>query len=437
MEVFLFPVVKTKVFGSSTPSNNNLGGWLINNQILTNKKENKMKAENKFRWPKEIYIFWLVEFILGIELIGPVLLIFFKDWGGLNQTQTQVLQSWFTLWIFILEIPTGVFGDVKGKKYSVILGYILMSIGTMVYSIIPNLYLFFLAEFLFALGIAFISGAKEAWMYDIAKELKVEERFRDICVTGSNLHMLGMIVASVIFIPVSNILPVHHIFRVGIISRVISLLLLGLFVRNTDGKKERSLKPEYIETAKKGLSLIKNNLNLRKITIYLSILTSTSYFVIWLYQEALKVLDVGNELFGIYRVVLLVAEIVAIRVVAMFIKKYGLRRMSPIMAVVVAVGFLIAGFLQSILGILILLIFAGGLGLQIYNLLSKEINEEIDSEQRATALSFVSMVKRLMLTLFNPAIGYLVDSKGVFIAFTILGVMSLLAGFFKPKYKLK
>jgi MFS family permease len=396
-----------------------------------------MKTKNKFKWPKEIYIFWLVEFILGLELIGPVLLIFFKDWGGLNQTQTQILQSWFTLWIFILEIPTGVFGDVKGKKYSVMLGYIFVSIGTIVYSVVPNIYLFFLAEFIFALGTAFISGAKEAWMYDISKDLKIEERFREISVTGSNLHMLGMIVASIVFIPINTLLPVQHLFKLGIVSRVISLLLLGLLVRNTDSTKRKTLKPEYIETAKKGFNLIKNNLNLRKITIYLSILTSTSYFVIWLYQEALKVLNVEQELFGVYRIVLLVAEIVAIRIVSIFIKKYGIRKMSPIMAVIVALGFLLAGFLQSMIGVFILLVFAGGLGLQIYNLLSKEINEEIDSEQRATALSFISMVKRLMLTLFNPAIGYLVDSKGVFIAFIILGVVSLLAGFFKPKYKLK
>lgn len=396
-----------------------------------------MKTKNRFKWPKEIYIFWIVEFILGLEMIGPVLLIFFKDWGGLNQTQIQILQSWFTLWIFILEIPTGVFGDIKGKKYSVILGYILMSIGTVVYSVIPNIYLFLLAEFLFALGTAFLSGAREAWMYDISKKVKVEDKFRDILITGSNLHMIGMILASILFIPTSKVLPVNMLFRIGVVGRIVSLILLWIFVKDTDRKNEVSLKPKYAEVAKKGFDLVRRNPNLRKISIYLSILASTSYFVIWLYQEALRVLGVGNELFGVYRIAILVAEILAIRIVAIFIKKYGLEKMCFPMAVIVALGFLIAGFLRNILGVLFLLIFAGGLGLQIYNLLSKEINEEIDSEQRSTALSFVSMIKRLMLTLFNPAIGYLVDSKGVFITFVILGVISLLAGFFKPKYKLK
>jgi len=43
------------------------------------------------------------------------------------------------------------------------------------------------------------------------------------------------------------------------------------------------------------------------------------------------------------------------------------------------------------------------------------------------------MARRLMLTVFNPVVGLLVDTKGVFIAFTVLGVISLLAIFFKPK----
>ncbi len=83
-----------------------------------------------------------------------------------------------------------------------------------------------------------------------------------------------------------------------------------------------------------------------------------------------------------------------------------------------------------------MLVFAGGLGLQVSNLLSKETNDEISSKQRATVLSFIGMLRRLMLTVFNPIVGLLVDSKGVFIAFTILGIVSLLALFFRPKDKL-
>jgi MFS family permease len=396
-----------------------------------------MNIKKFFKWPKEVYIFWIASFIMGIDLINPILLIFFKDWGGLDQTQIQILQSWMMLWIFILEIPTGVFGDVKGKKFSVILGYALIILGTIVYSIIPNIWMFALAEFIFALGIAFISGAEEAWMYDISKELKIENKFREISVIKNSLIMLGMFIAAILFIPLSKVLPVQQIFRFKILSTGITLTLLALFIPPTDGKNDKSLRPSYIETAKKGISLLRNSTNLKEATIYLSILGSTSYFVIWLYQEALSVLEVPKEMFGVYNMVLLIAEIFMVRLGAILIKKCESKRVYIVLTIVVALGFLLAAILKSILGVVFLLVLSGGLGLQVGGLLSKEINEEIDSEQRATVLSLIGMVRRLVLTIFNPFIGCLVDSKGVFIAFAVLGIISFLAIFSRPKFKLK
>lgn len=387
------------------------------------------------KYPKEIYIFWLVEFLLGIELIGPALLLFFKDWGGLNQMQTQSLQSWFMLWIFLLEIPTGVFGDVSGKKKSVLLGYGLTAIGMITYTIVPNFYIFMLAEFIFAAGMAFISGSKEAWLYDITKRYRIEEKYREIYSTMSALHMTGMIVAASVFGFVAKYLSVQQMFRLGVIPNTIALLLLWLFVRSTDGSKE-SLRPDYIGTLKRGIKVLKDNKQLQRIAIYTGILSTTSYFVIWLYQEALRVLSVPDYQYGVYRIALLVAEIVAIRIGALVFKKVKYTSVLISMSIIVGVAFIVGGILQSAIGVLLVLVFAGGLGLQVSNLLSKETNDEISSKQRATVLSFIGMLRRLMLTVFNPIVGLLVDSKGVFIAFTILGIVSLLALFFRPKDKL-
>lgn len=391
--------------------------------------------KNIIKYPKEIYIFWLVEFLLGIELIGPALLLFFKDWGGLNQTQTQSLQSWFMLWIFLLEIPTGVFGDVRGKKKSVLLGYGLTAVGMITYTIVPNFYIFMLAEFIFAAGMAFISGSKEAWLYDITKRYRIEEKYREIYSTMSALHMTGMIVAASVFGFVAKYLSVQQMFRLGVIPNTIALLLLWLFVRSTDGSKE-SLRPDYIGTLKRGIKVLKDNKQLQRIAIYTGILSTTSYFVIWLYQEALRVLSVPDYQYGVYRIALLVAEIVAIRIGALVFKKVKYTSVLISMSIIVGVAFIVGGILQSAIGVLLVLVFAGGLGLQVSNLLSKETNDEISSKQRATVLSFIGMLRRLMLTVFNPIVGLLVDSKGVFIAFTILGIVSLLALFFRPKDKL-
>jgi len=93
-----------------------------------------------------------------------------------------------------------------------------ISICALTYSIVPNIWIFAFAEFLFAMGAAFVSGALEAWMYDISKKLKIEDRFREISVTNNNLAMLGMITAALIFIPLSKVLPVQQIFRFKIVQ---------------------------------------------------------------------------------------------------------------------------------------------------------------------------------------------------------------------------
>jgi len=395
-----------------------------------------VKTKNIFSWPKEIYLFWVADLILGMELIGAILLVFFRDWGGLTQTQTQSIQSWFTFWVFVLEVPTGVFGDVHGKKRSVIIGYILYFIGTITYSLYPNIYLFLASEFILALGLAFVSGARDAWVYDIAKKYGIEKRITTISVVKSTMHITGMILASFIYIFVSKMFSVQEIFRLGAIPSVIALILYGFFIPTTD-TKGNGLKPDYLGTAKQGLRMLKNSVNLKKLTIYISLLCSASYFVIWLYQEGLRVLSVPESLFGIYRIVLLVAEVFSMFIVARIMRNLSPKKAFILIASVVAIGFFVGAILQNIVGILFVLVFAGGLGLQVPTLLSKEINEEISDEQRSTVLSFISMIKRLMLTVFNPVVGLLVDTKGVFIAFTVLGVISLLAIFFKPKIILK
>ena len=50
-------------------------------------------------------------FFKDLAFFSAVLVPFFTDWGGINLTQVQILQSWFMFWMFILEIPTGAVAD--------------------------------------------------------------------------------------------------------------------------------------------------------------------------------------------------------------------------------------------------------------------------------------------------------------------------------------
>ena len=92
----------------------------------------------------------LIKLFSSLDFFGAVLVPFFTEWGGISYSKVLLLQSWFMFWIFFLEIPTGAIADYFGRKQSVILGKLLLGISLMIYSFVPNFYVFLLSEFLFA-----------------------------------------------------------------------------------------------------------------------------------------------------------------------------------------------------------------------------------------------------------------------------------------------
>lgn len=54
--------------------------------------------------------------LMHMHFFAGVLVPFFTDWGGLSLNQMFLLQAWFFLWIFLLEVPTGALADKYGRR---------------------------------------------------------------------------------------------------------------------------------------------------------------------------------------------------------------------------------------------------------------------------------------------------------------------------------
>ena len=387
------------------------------------------------KYPWQIYAFWLANFVVGFEFSESILIPFFKEWGGLNQTQIQILQSWFMFWVFIFEVPTGIVGDLKGTKFSVILGTILIGIGRIVYILYPHLFLFLLAEFTIALGMAFISGSNSAWLYDTSKKLNLKEKYRSISVVFRNLWLAGMLLGSLSTGFVLHYMQLRWIFGFTAITIFLNAIILSFIPAVSHKQDGESFSPNYKELLSKSIKVLKHNKRLSRYVVFVLGLSSTAYFVIWLYQTVLDELSVDLNQFGIYKAYLLIVEIAIASVFSKIIdsKKFSPRTIGLILAILVGTGFISVFLFHNIFSVFILLGLSGGIGLQVRTLYSKEINDEIESNQRATVLSFVSMSKKVVLTVANPLVGLAVDTIGVFITLGILGFLSLFTGFVLPK----
>lgn len=82
----------------------------VNLQIIIS-----MKKTEKNKLKSNIWKFYLFDIFAAMIFAVPIIVLFWQD-NGLSLTQVMILQSIFSLMIVILEIPTGYFADIYGRK---------------------------------------------------------------------------------------------------------------------------------------------------------------------------------------------------------------------------------------------------------------------------------------------------------------------------------
>jgi MFS family permease len=398
------------------------------------KKENKSRLLN---YPKEVYVLWFCTFIIGFDFLGSVLIPFFRGWGGLSQLQTQTLQSIFTLAIFFLEVPTGLIGDVKGRKFSVVLGFLGSVIGPIVYTLKPNFGFFILAEVFFALAAAFTSGAFEALLFDTLKEKGLKDKFGKVQNINHNLMLFGMMLAALFTESLLQVFDVQQLFRLKSVAGAISALLVLLLVKEPKVKDDEEYIPNYKETFKNAYKVIKNNKSLQRIVAFVMTLSTLGYFVIWLHQVLLNQAGVSEDKFGWYKMLMLSAEIgIATLLIRLLKQSKGRRKLvSILMGILLVFGFLSGIFIDNAIGVTLFIVLGGGIGLKLRSIYSPYINNHIPSRERSTTLSAVSMLRRILLTILNPVIGFLTDIDIKVALATLVGIAILTFIFLLPKEK--
>ena len=370
--------------------------------------------------------YYLYSFLISLHLFSAVLVPFFTDWGGISQGKIQILQSWFMFWIFILEIPTGAIADYIGRKQSLFIGSIVMVAGMLVYGSIPNFQMFLLAEFLFAAGVAFTSGANEALLYDALKEEEKEAQSKNIFGKAHTFHLLAILIAAPIGSFVASKFGLNFPILISAIPTFFAAVI-ALTIREPKYRSKVSESSRYINIVKDGFKTLINNKELRMLTFNSLFVSSAAYFVIWFYQPLLIKINVPIIYFGFVHSFLTIVEIIIssnFQKIENFLK--GEKNYMLFNIVSTFLGFIIVGIKPSYVTVAIFIIFSGGFGLTYAQYISAIMQKHIPSGQRATVISSISMFRRFMLVFLNPLMGLLADIN-IGITMFIVGILSIIS----------
>ncbi len=382
------------------------------------------------------YLTLLLGNTLAASLIWGINTIFLLD-AGLSNLEAFAANAFFTAGMVLFEVPTGIVADTIGRRVSYLLGTLTLMASTFLYVLLwqlgAPLWEWAIASMLLGLGFTFFSGAVEAWLVDALTATGYTGELETVFGRGQIVSGAAMLVGSVAggFIARQTSLGVPFVLR--------GLVLIVMF-----GLAFRLMHDVGFTPEKGGRPLAE----MRKIAA-----NSVDYgwrvpAVKWLMVESLFTGGVGIyafyalqpyllELYGdpqAYQVAGLVAAIVAGAqiaggIAAPRIRRLFRRRTSALLVTaglsVIALGLI--GLVESFWAVIVLIVVWGLLFAATLPIRQTYLNGLIPSRQRATILSFDSMMSSTGGVWTQPLLGRAADAWGYAPSYLIGAGISILA----------
>lgn len=383
----------------------------------------KSSMEQKCR--SNINKYYIFSFILGIHTVRGVYYLFFTVWGQITFFEFMLLQSYFTFMIFILEIPSGAIADSIGRKLALTLSALFVASATFTYSIIPNFFLFMVAETLWALGMALLSGTDEAFLYATLKDSGEEDKLPKILARNRTLRLIALTLSAPVGSVIAELVSLQ--FTMTCLGFVyIAGFIISLTFTEPPFKNEYH-REKYLSIIKTGFKELRNNKILR-ILFFDRLAIDTLVFVLfWTYQPYLTEIQVPILFFGFITSMMNIINAIFVNILPKLQEKAKNKLQLLILVNIIdGIAFVLLGLTTNIIiGVIFLLIIVG-FGYPRYILYVKGINKEVESENRATVLSTINMFGSLVRAILNPIVGIIV-MWNVFALFIIIGILIIIS----------
>lgn len=375
-------------------------------------------------YSRNIRKFYVYSFFITIYTVNGVLIPFFLSWGKLSFIELMLLQSFFTVVVLLFEVPSGAIADYLGRKYAMALGAIITAIAALIYSSYPSIYIFAIGETLWGFGASLFSGAGEAFTYDTLRKLERKEEFSKIWGRAKSCTILGIMVSGPLgsFLAVYVSLPFAMTFSFFPLV-IAALIALSFKEPNHDLIKESK---RYLTLIREGLKRLQNNKILRILALDMLIIESLGFFIVWTYQIYLQTLGVDMIFFGFVLTLMSLTEMLSmIFVPKIFGKMKNAKFYMVLSTIITGVAFLLMAFtiIVPIAIALILVVMAFSFSRRL--IFTNGINRQIESENRATVLSAISMIGCFFQAIIYPFIGFIVEWN-VFAVFIVLGSLIII-----------
>jgi MFS family permease len=368
---------------------------------------------------QNVYLLLLLLHTLAASFIWGINTLFLLD-AGLSNTEAFAANAFFTVGLVLFEVPTGVIADTRGRRTSYLLGTLTLITSTLLYLLMWRIsapfWAWALASALLGLGFTFFSGAVEAWLVDALSFSRFEGKLETVFAKGEivqGIAMLGGSVAGGVIAQATN-LGVPYILRAVVLS--LTFVFAFLLMRDIGFTPSRSKHPiKEVRTVLRGS--IKHGLGnppVRWVMLAAPFTDGVGIYAFYAMQPYLLELYGNEEAYGIAG---LAAAIVAGAQIAGGLLVPSIGRMFHRRTSVLLAGTLLSTIILAIVGLMphfflavALLVLWGLMFAAVMPVRQAYLNGLIASEQRATVLSFDSLLGSSGGVVIQPMLGRAADA---------------------------
>ena len=175
------------------------------------------------RHVQRVYLLLMLLHTLAASFIWGINTLFLLD-AGLSNAQAFSANAFFTAGQVLFEVPTGVTADIRGRRFSYLLGTLTLTVSTLLYLLMWRItapfWAWALASTLLGLGFTFFSGAVEAWLVDALTATGFTGRLDSVFAKGEIVEGVAMLTGSVAggYIAQITNLGVPYVFRIVVLG---------------------------------------------------------------------------------------------------------------------------------------------------------------------------------------------------------------------------
>ena len=383
---------------------------------------------------------YLFTLMYNLDLTRGIWMIYLAS-KGMSLTQLGLLETIFHLTSFTMEVPTGAVADLLGRKASRVGGRILALVNVAILLISNQFWGFAIAFIFSALSYNLESGAGDALLYDSLKELDAESEFMKINGRKEVFYQAASVISFFVggYLATKSYPMAFYItIVIGVLTIVQSLSFIEPKIekRKQDDMDSSTIKsPKYqpkgyllegFNTFKnqllESIKVMKTNPKIASLMVLGQLIGTFCTCIFFYNQNYLKALYYSEAQIGLILAISSVAAaIISTQVhrIEKVVKESGILFGLPWITVICIWGIALTPFHYVFF---IIMMMAESV---TYIAMTDYINKLIPSENRATILSFASMVFSFFMIILFPVVGVIGDLVNLRWAFMLMGTLGI------------